>query len=65
MVETKKKGRRAPRTHRLVIALNDEEYKVIERYVLKYKVKNKSKFVRETLIKTILKQFEEDHPTLF
>jgi hypothetical protein len=32
---------------------------------LKYKVKNKSKFVRETLIKTILKQFEEDHPTLF
>ena len=39
MVETKKKGRRAPRTHRLVIALNDEEYKAIERYVLKYKVK--------------------------
>lgn len=45
--------------------LNDEEMKALNRFITTYKVKNKSRFVRETLMTAILKRFEEDHPTLF
>ena len=53
------------RTHRETITLNDEEYKFLNRYMGKYKISNKSKFIRETLMRTIIVRFEEDHPTLF
>jgi hypothetical protein len=53
------------RSHRQVISLNDEENKALTRYLIKYKVENKSKFIRETLMFAILRKFEEDHPTLF
>ena len=53
------------RTHRETITLNDEEYKFLNRYMEKYKISNKSKFIRETLMRTIIVRFEEDHPTLF
>ncbi len=53
------------RTHRHLFTLNDQENKALNRYVDKYKVKNKSKFIRETLMHVILKKFDEDHPTLF
>lgn len=53
------------RTNRLAIMLNDEEMKALSRFLEKYKIKNKSRLVRETLMKAILKKFEEDHPTLF
>lgn len=57
--------RNSLRTHRQIFTLNDEENKALNRYISKYKVKNKSKFIRETLIMTILRKMEEDHPTLF
>lgn len=53
------------RKNRLNVMLNDDEMRAVNRYIEKYKVKNKSKFIREIIISTILKQFEEDHPTLF
>jgi len=53
------------RTHKYVFALNDEENKALCRYVEKYKVHNRSRFIRETLMTAILKKNEEDHPTLF
>lgn len=57
--------RKSLRTHRQLFTLNDEENRALERFMCKYKVKNKSKFIRETLMMTIIKKFEEDHPTLF
>lgn len=57
--------RNSLRTHRQIFTLNDEENKALNRYIAKYKVQNKSKFIRETLMKAIIRQFEEDHPTLF
>lgn len=57
--------RNSLRTHRQVFTLNDEENKALNRYVAKYKIQNKSKFIRETLMLSIIKKFEEDHPTLF
>lgn len=57
--------RNSLRTHRQIFILNDEENKALNRYISKYKVQNKSKFIRETLMITIIKKMEEDHPTLF
>lgn len=53
------------RVHKHLFSLNDSENKALERYLVKYKVTNKSKFIRETLMYTILKKFDEDTPTLF
>lgn len=57
--------RNSLRTHRQLFTLNDEENKVLNRYIAKYKVQNKSKFIRETLMVAIIRKLEEDHPTLF
>jgi hypothetical protein len=53
------------RTHRQIFTLNDEENRALDRYIAKYNVQNKSKFIRETLMIAIIRRFEEDHPTLF
>ncbi|MDR1585560.1 MAG: hypothetical protein LBS07_05245 [Prevotellaceae bacterium] len=53
------------RTHRQVFTLNDEENKALSRYIEKYNVQNKSKFIRETLMLAVIRKMEEDHPTLF
>ena len=53
------------RTHRVAFLLNDEEYKVVNRFVAKYRIDNTSKFMREAIIRFILKRLDEDHPTLF
>jgi hypothetical protein len=45
--------------------LNDDENKALNRYLAKYKVQNKAKFIRETLMTTIIRKLEEDHPRLF
>jgi len=60
-----KKKKTSLRTHKYVFALNDEENKAMNRYIEKYKVQNKSRFIRETLMLTIIRKFEEDQPTLF
>jgi hypothetical protein len=57
--------RNSLRTHRQIFTLNDEENKALNRYISKYKVQNKSKFMRETLMLAIIRKLEEDHPTLF
>ncbi|MFZ4725480.1 MAG: hypothetical protein ACOYMD_08520 [Paludibacter sp.] len=53
------------RKHRHLLTLNDEENKALMRYIAKYKVKNKTRFIRETLMLAIIRKFEDDHPTLF
>lgn len=53
------------RVHKHLFTLNDAENKVLNRFLEKYKVTNKSRFIRETLIISILKKLEEDSPTLF
>lgn len=45
--------------------LNDKEHNTLNRYLEKYKIKNKSKFVREALMHTVIKRLEEDYPSLF
>jgi hypothetical protein len=57
--------RNSLRTHRQIFTLNDEENKALNRYICKYKITNKSKFIRETLMLSIIRKMEEDHPRLF
>ncbi|MCC8095151.1 MAG: hypothetical protein LIP05_07250 [Tannerellaceae bacterium] len=54
-----------PRIHKVSFMLNQEEQKVVDRYLSKYKISNKSRWYRETILPHILKTLEEDYPTLF
>lgn len=54
-----------PRVHKVTFMLNDEEDKMVKRYLAKYKIINKSRWYRETVLSHILKTLEEDYPTLF
>jgi len=53
------------RRHKKTILFNDKELEALDTFCDRYKVKSKTKFCREAIIATILKQFEEDHPRLF
>jgi hypothetical protein len=53
------------RSNAHTLRLNNRELQAIEAYCRKYKVENKSKFMRETIITEVLKRFDNDYPTLF
>ena len=53
------------RIHRKTILFNKREIQAIDHYCKKYKINNKSKFMREMIISSILKKFDEDYPSLF
>ena len=53
------------RKERIVAFVSDEEDRLIENYLKKYKIKNKSNWMRETLLAFIYKNLDEDYPTLF
>ena len=57
--------KREARTHHVTILLNDSEMRALDRYCDCYGVKNRSRLVREILMRAVLKQFEKDSPTLF
>ena len=57
--------KKMPRRNRLSVMLNDSEQRALDNYCRKYNIQNRSKFVRETLMKDILHKFDNDSPTLF
>ncbi len=63
--KNKKKTESLKRVHRKSILFNRKEMNAINRYCRKYKIKNKSRFMRETIITAILQKFDEDYPSLF
>lgn len=56
---------RLKRTNRLSVMLNNREMRALGIYCSRYRIKNKSEFLRETVMKAILKRFEDEHPTLW
>ena len=60
-----KKDQMLRRTNRTSILFNNREQEAINLFCEKYKITNKSKFMREAIMTEILKQFDEDYPTLF
>ncbi|MCQ2058361.1 MAG: hypothetical protein MJY71_00825 [Bacteroidaceae bacterium] len=53
------------RDRKLTVLLNEKESGLIEEYLKKYKISNRSKWIRETLILFIMQKLEQDYPTLF
>ncbi len=54
------------RKYKFCIKLNKKELDVLNKFCEKYNIQNKSKFIRETLMKEIFnKMVEQDYPTLF
>jgi hypothetical protein len=56
---------RLKRNNRLSLMLNNREIRAIGIYCNRYRVTNKSEFLRETIMKAILKRFDDEHPTLW
>ena len=60
-----KKDDSLKRIYRKAILFNKREIQAIDHYCKRYKIKNKSKFMREMIITSVLKKFDEDYPSLF
>jgi len=53
------------RNERYSFLVNSTEKQTIENYLRKYKIRNRSRWMRETLITFIIKNLDQDYPTLF
>ena len=54
------------RHQRMVCLISEEEAQIVENYLRKYKITNKGRWMRETLLSFIHRNMvEEDYPTLF
>ena len=53
------------RPHRMICLMSEEEYRLVNRYLTRYKITNKSRWMRENLLHFIHRNMEEDYPTLF
>jgi hypothetical protein len=53
------------RSYRAAFSLNEEEKAMIDRYLSRYKIKNRARWYRETVLKHVLEMMERDYPTLF
>lgn len=54
-----------PREYRISLLLNESEQRTLDKFCEKYGVANRSRLIRETLMRAILKQLDKDQPTLF
>ncbi|MCG8700628.1 MAG: hypothetical protein MI922_21415 [Bacteroidales bacterium] len=53
------------RKNRQAILFNEREFNAINHYCKRFRIKNKSKFMREAIISEVLKRFEDNHPSLW
>lgn len=53
------------RRHRQVIYLNDSEMAAINQFCEKFRVGAKATLYREAIMEKILKELDDNHPTLF
>jgi ABC-type dipeptide/oligopeptide/nickel transport system ATPase subunit len=65
MKRTKAKEESLKRRNRQAILFNEREFKAIEHYCQRFKINNRSKFMREAIIAEVLKKFEDNYPTLW
>lgn len=59
------KGTPPKRSKKAEFTLNEEELEMINFYLKKYKITNRSRWFRETIMSHILKSMDMDYPTLF
>ncbi len=61
----RKKDENLLRRNKHSIMFNNREMQAIEAYCKKYKVDNKSGFMRKTILTEVLSRFDRDYPSLF
>jgi hypothetical protein len=59
------KEERLKRSNRITVMLNNREARALGIFCSRYRITNKSEFLRETLMKAILKRFDDEHPSLW
>jgi len=65
LMSLKRKTECGNRDKQVTFSLNDKEHALIDAYIKKYKIENRSRWFRETIISFILKNLDQDYPTLF
>ena len=63
--ENKKCNNPKLRTKKIDFMVSEEEFALIDSYLKKNKIKNRSRWFRRLMIGHILKHCEENYPTLF
>ncbi len=53
------------RHHRMVCLMSEEEQQIVDHYLERYKIGNKSRWLREVVLAFIRKNMDDDYPTLF
>ena len=53
------------RKERYSFLVNANEKQTIDNYLRKYRISNRSRWMRETLITFIIRNLDQDYPTLF
>ena len=61
----KKQKEALVRRHRQIIYLNDSEMAAIRQYCEKFRVGTKAVLFREAIMEKVLKELDDNHPTLF
>lgn len=69
----RKRSKKCPKTpagesqrrQRMVCLMSEDELRLVNRYLDKYRITNKSRWLRETVLMFIHKKMEDDYPTLF
>jgi len=61
----KKQKAAVVRRHRQVIYLNDSEMAAIDQFCEKFRVGARAALYREAIMEKILKELDDNHPTLF
>ncbi len=55
----------SPRKHKLGCLMSDDEARLVDEYLKKQRITNRSRWLRETVIAFIYESLDEGHPTLF
>lgn len=53
------------RKQRMVCLMSEEEVRIVDNYLKRYKITNKARWLREIVLTFIHQKMEEDYPTLF
>ena len=70
MANTVKKRDKVPsstpkRKQRMVCLMSEEEVRIVDAYLKKYKISNKARWLRETVLTVIRQKTDKGYPTLF
>lgn len=65
VVRRRHKDHNLKRTNKQTILFNNHEWSAIDNYCSRFKIRSKTKFMREIIITEILRKFSNNYPSLF